>query len=191
MSKMLIITAPSGAGKTTIVRHLLKTFPELSFSVSATTRAKRPHEVDGVDYHFITKNDFVNKMHNSEFAEWEEVYPNMFYGTLHHEIDRVWQADKHIIFDIEVKGATNLKRAYPDRSLVVFVKPPDEETLFRRLRERNTEDATSLTKRIARMAEELTYEDKFDCVLVNDDLATALAEAEQITRDFLHPQATD
>lgn len=191
MSKMLIITAPSGAGKTTIVRHLLKTFPELSFSVSATTRAKRPHEVDGIDYHFITKDDFVNKMHRSDFAEWEEVYPNMFYGTLHSEIDRVWQADKHIIFDIEVKGATNLKRAYPDRSLVIFVKPPDEETLFRRLRERNTEDATSLTKRIARTAEELAYEDKFDCVLVNDDLAIALAEAEQITRDFLHPKATD
>lgn len=186
MSKLLIFTAPSGAGKTTIVRHLLNTFPELSFSISATTRRQRPHEKDGYDYHFISKSDFVNKIAKGDFIEWEEVYTNLYYGTLHSEVDRLWAEGKHIIFDIEVKGATNIKKAYPEESLVVFVKPPNEEVLFSRLRERNTESAESLVKRIARAAEELAYENTFDYVLLNDDLATALAEAEQVTRDFLN-----
>jgi guanylate kinase len=183
---MLIFTAPSGAGKTTIVRHLLDTFPELSFSISATTRRRRPHELDGYDYHFITKDDFVKKIDTGGFVEWEEVYENLYYGTLHSEVDRLWDAGRHIIFDIEVKGATNIKKAYPEESLVVFVKPPNEEVLFSRLRERNTESADSLAKRIARAAEELTYENNFDYVLLNDDLDTALAEAEQVTRNFLN-----
>jgi guanylate kinase len=186
MSKLLIFTAPSGAGKTTIVRHLLATFPELSFSISATTRGQRPHEQDGYDYHFITKEDFLKKIDTGDFVEWQEVYAGLYYGTLHSEVDRLWDAGKHIIFDIEVKGATNIKKAYPEESLVVFVKPPNEEVLFNRLRERNTESEDSLAKRIARAAEELAYENTFDYVLLNDDLATALAEAEQITRDFLH-----
>ena len=182
---MLIFTAPSGAGKTTIVRHLLKTFPELAFSISATTRKMRPHEQDGRDYYFITPEAFQEKIDAEAFVEWEEVYKDLYYGTLHSEIDRLWQAGKHIIFDIEVKGATNIKKAYPDESLVVFVKPPSEEILFNRLRQRQTEDPDSLAKRIARAAEELTYERTFDYVLLNDDLNTALAEAEQVTRDFL------
>ncbi|WP_020538234.1 guanylate kinase [Lewinella cohaerens] len=186
MSKMLIFTAPSGAGKTTIVRHLLNTFPVLSFSVSATTRKQRPHEQDGYDYHFITKNDFIKRIDTGGFVEWEEVYEGLYYGTLHSEVDRLWTAGKHIIFDIEVKGATTIKKAYPEESLVVFVKPPSEEVLFSRLRERNTESPDSLAKRIARAAEELTYENSFDYVLLNDDLDTALAEAEQVTRDFLN-----
>ncbi|WP_367392874.1 guanylate kinase [Lewinella sp. LCG006] len=186
MSKLLIFTAPSGAGKTTIVHHLLETFPELSFSISATTRRQRPHERDGYDYHFITKEEFVKTIDSGGFVEWEEVYENLYYGTLHSEVDRLWAEGKHIIFDIEVKGATNIKKAYPEESLVVFVKPPSEEILFSRLRERNTESAESLAKRIARAAEELAYEHSFDYVLLNDDLATALAEAEQVTRDFLN-----
>ena len=188
---MLIITAPSGAGKTTIVRHLLATFPELAFSVSATTRARRPHEVDGEDYHFISKEAFLDKIRHQAFAEWEEVYEDMYYGTLHEEIERIWQAGKHIVFDIEVKGATNLKRAYPERSLAVFVKPPDRETLFRRLRDRQTEDEAGLAKRIARAEEELAYEDKFDRVLVNDDLPTALTEAVRVTHDFIYPKSAE
>jgi guanylate kinase len=186
MSKLLIFTAPSGAGKTTIVRHLLSQFPELAFSVSATTRNRRAHEVDGHDYYFLTPDDFRQKVAEGAFVEWEEVYEGLCYGTLHSEIDRLWQAGKHIVFDIEVKGATNLKNAYPDATLVVFVKPPDAEALFARLRARNTETEDSLAKRIARAAEELTYENNFDYVLLNDDLAQALAEAEQLTRDFLN-----
>ncbi|PSR14064.1 MAG: guanylate kinase [Bacteroidetes bacterium] len=186
MSKMLIFTAPSGAGKTTIVRHLLRTFPELAFSVSATTRPRRPYERDGYDYYFISPAEFQDKVAAGDFVEWEEVYEGLYYGTLHSEIDRLWAAGKHVIFDIEVKGARNLKNAYPAESLVVFVKPPSPEILFERLRARQTEDEESLAKRIARAAVELTYEQSFDRVLLNDDLAQALAEAEAITRDFLN-----
>lgn len=185
MSKMLIFTAPSGAGKTTIVQHLLDKFPELAFSISATTRSMRSHEKDGHDYYFISPEEFQQRVAEDAFVEWEEVYEGLCYGTLHREIDRLWKAGKHIIFDIEVKGATNIKKAYPDESLVVFVKPPSEEILFERLRRRQTEDPDSLAKRIARAAEELTYESTFDYVLLNDDLPTALAEAEQVVRDFL------
>jgi len=185
MSKMLIFTAPSGAGKTTIVRHLLGKFPELAFSVSASTRHKRTHEVDGHDYYFISAEEFEQKIEEGAFVEWEEVYRGLKYGTLHSEIDRLWKKGKHIVFDIDVKGATNIKKAYPKESLAVFVKPPSPAILFQRLRDRNTEDEASLATRIARVTEELTYEPTFDYVLLNDDLDTALAEAEQLTRDFL------
>ena len=186
MSKMLIFTAPSGAGKTTIVRHLLKKFPELAFSVSASTRQKRAHEVDGHDYYFISAEDFEQKIQQNHFVEWEEVYRGLRYGTLHSEIDRLWQKGKHIIFDIDVKGATNIKKAYPKEAMVVFVKPPSPEILFKRLRDRNTEDEKSLATRIARATEELNYESTFDYVLLNDDLSIALAEAEEVTRIFLN-----
>jgi guanylate kinase len=185
MAKLLIFTAPSGAGKTTIVRHLLEQFPQLAFSISATTRPQRPHEQDGKDYYFISPEEFRVKQGNGDFVEWEEVYEGLYYGTLHSEINRLWSLGKHIVFDIEVKGATNLKKAYPDESLAVFVKPPSPEILFERLRGRKTEDDESLRKRIARAAEELTYEETFDKVLLNDDLEEALAEAEEIVRAFL------
>lgn len=193
MSKMLIFTAPSGAGKTTIVRHLLKKFPELAFSVSASTRNKRSHEIDGHDYYFISDEDFEQKVQGDKFVEWEEVYRGLRYGTLHSEIDRLWNNGKHIVFDIDVKGATNIKKAYPKESMAVFVKPPSAEILFKRLRDRNTEDEESLRIRLARVTEELTYESTFDYVLLNDQLDVALAEAEKLTRDFLgidhHSQA--
>lgn len=193
MSKMLIFTAPSGAGKTTIVRHLLKKFPELAFSVSASTRNKRSHEIDGHDYYFISDEDFEQKVQDDKFVEWEEVYRGLRYGTLHSEIDRLWNNGKHIVFDIDVKGATNIKKAYPKESMAVFVKPPSAEILFKRLRDRNTEDEESLRIRLARVTEELTYESTFDYVLLNDQLDVALAEAEKLTRDFLgidhHSQA--
>lgn len=185
MAKLLIFTAPSGAGKTTIVHHLLDKFPQLAFSVSATTRKQRPHEQDGKDYYFISPEAFRVKQGNGDFVEWEEVYDDLYYGTLHSEINRLWSLGKHIVFDIEVKGATNLKKAYPKESLAVFVKPPSPEILFERLRGRKTEDEDSLRKRIARAAEELTYEDSFDKVLLNDDLDQAFADAEEMVRAFL------
>jgi guanylate kinase len=183
---MIIFTAPSGAGKTTIVRHLLNTFPEqLAFSVSATTRPRRPHEVDGKDYHFLSVEEFKARVAAGDFVEWEEVYEGVFYGTLHSEIQRSWAAGRHLLFDIDVKGALNLKKAYPKESLAIFVKPPTPAILFERLRKRQTEDDDSLRKRITRAAEELTYEQSFDWVLTNDDLLTALLEAESLTQRFI------
>ena len=183
--KLIIFTAPSGAGKTTIVRHLIEHFDELAFSVSATNRERRPKEKHGRDYYFISTEEFEEKVRNDEFMEWEEVYDGQYYGTLKSEIERIWALDKTIIFDIEVKGATNIKAAYPDNSLAVFIKPPSSEILFKRLRGRKTESAKSLKKRIARAAKELKYENKFDVVLVNDILEVSLAEAEQIVRKFI------
>ncbi len=183
--KLLIFTAPSGAGKTTIVRHLLDRFPQLAFSVSATTRPPRVGEVDGRDYHFLTPAEFARRVAAGEFVEYEEVYPGRFYGTLHSEVHRSWAADKCVVFDIEVKGATTIKRHYPQDSLAVFVAPPDEETLFQRLRDRSTEDADSLRVRIARAGEELAYRERFDRILVNDDLPRALREAEGLADSFL------
>lgn len=185
MKKMLIVTAPSGAGKTTIVRHLLKTFENLSFSVSATTRQPREGEVDKKDYYFLTLRKFNNRIKKEAFAEWEEVYPGKFYGTLKSEIEKKWRKKKNVVFDIEVKGATNLKKLYGDRALAVFIKPPSLEELIRRLENRDTENKKTLAERIARAKEELTYENNFDKVLINDQLDVALKEAEQMVRDFM------
>ncbi len=183
--KLLILTAPSGAGKTTIVRHLLGKYGELAFSVSATTRPPRPGEEDGVDYYFLSQEEFARRVKEGAFVEYEEVYPGRFYGTLHSEVHRIWEAGRTVVFDIEVKGATNIKKHYPNDSLAIFVAPPTREVLFQRLRDRSTEDEESLRVRIARAGEELAYANSFDRVLVNDDLPTALAEAELVTRDFL------
>ena len=183
--KLLIFTAPSGAGKTTIVRHLLQSFGELAFSVSATTRPPRPGEEHGRDYYFLSREEFARLVGEGAFVEYEEVYPGRFYGTLHSEVHRIWEAGRTVVFDIEVKGATNIKRHYPAGSLAVFVSPPDREVLFQRLRDRSTEDEESLRVRIERAGEELAYANSFDRVLVNDDLPTALAEAEVLTREFL------
>ncbi|MCP9235679.1 guanylate kinase [Lewinella sp. JB7] len=183
--KLLIFTAPSGAGKTTLVRHLLQKFGQLAFSVSATTRPPRPGEEDGVDYHFLSLEEFRRRVAEGAFVEYEEVYPGRFYGTLHSEIERIRAAGRTVVFDIEVKGATNIKKHYPEDSLAVFVAPPSREVLFQRLRDRSTEDAESLRVRIARAAEELEYCHRFDRVLVNDELPAALAEAELIAREFL------
>ena len=185
MKKMLIVTAPSGAGKTTIVRHLLKTFENLSFSVSATTRPPREGEVDGKDYYFLTLRKFNNRIKKEAFAEWEEVYPGKFYGTLKSEIEKKWRKKKNVVFDIEVIGATNLKKLYGDRALAIFIKPPSLEELIRRLEKRDTENKKTLAERIARAKEELTYENNFDKVLINDQLAVALKEAEQMVIDFM------
>lgn len=183
--KLLIFTAPSGAGKTTIVRHLLNHFGKLAFSVSATNRPMREGEEDGVSYYFLSDEAFRAKIEAGDFVEYEEVYPGRFYGTLHSELHRLWDQDRVIVFDIEVKGATNLKKFYPEQSITVFVNPPSPEILFQRLRDRNTESEAELKVRIARAAEELAYVNTFDRVLTNDDLETALAEAEEIAREIL------
>jgi guanylate kinase len=182
--KMFIFTAPSGAGKTTIVRHLLNTYEFLDFSVSATTRNKRDYEIDGKDYYFLTREEFDKRVEGDEFIEWEEVYEDR-YGTLKSEVERVWEHGKHIVFDIEVKGATNIKNLYGDKCKAIFIKPPSLEILINRLKNRNTESASSLRKRIARVKREMAYQDTFDEVLVNDLLNVALKEAEFFVETFI------
>ena len=185
--KLIVFSAPSGSGKTTIVRHLLKQeVLNLAFSISATSREPRDHEKDGADYYFMSLKEFKQHIKNGDFLEWEEVYRDSFYGTLKSEVERLWAEGKHIIFDIDVKGAMNIKKAYPREALAVFVKPPSLKALEKRLRARRTEDENTLEKRLARAADEMAYENKFDVVLVNDVLDDALAKAELIVRDFIN-----
>ncbi|MEZ5040838.1 MAG: guanylate kinase [Saprospiraceae bacterium] len=184
--KLLIFTAPSGAGKTTIVRHLLTRYPALDFSISATTRARRHYEKEGVDYYFISIATFNSLIEENAFVEWEEVYEGQFYGTLRKELERLWSLGKSIIFDIDVKGALNLKRQFQEDALTIFIKTPSPEILFDRLRKRQTEDMKSLQKRIDKATHELTFEQDFDKVLINDDLKVALREAEQIVEGFIN-----
>jgi len=178
---LIVFTAPSGAGKTTIVRHLLKTYPELlSFSISATTREKRAKEVDGKDYYFLDIDTFKEKISDGEFIEWEEVYDDKYYGTLRSEVDRILAEGKKVVFDIEVNGAENIKEKYDDRCLVVFVKPPSFRELISRLENRKTETADSFKKRVQRIKKELLFENSFDKVLLNDKLEETLKNAEHI-----------
>ncbi len=189
--KMLIFTAPSGAGKTTIVRHLLAKYDDLDFSVSATTREKRPHEKHGKDYYFLSIDEFRAKIKNNEFVEWEEVYNNQYYGTLKSEVTRLWESGKHIVFDIEVKGATNIKEMYEDDCLAVFVRPPSLDVLINRLKKRKTETVASLKKRIQRVKQEMTYQNNFDRIVVNDLLQVTLKEAEFIVENFIYGHILD
>jgi guanylate kinase len=183
--KLIIFTAPSGAGKTTIVKHLLKVRQDISFSISACTRKQRYGEVNGMDYYFYSVSEFMRKIENDEFIEWEEVYENQYYGTLESEVERIWGTGKHVIFDIDVKGAHKIKQKYKDRALTVFVKPPTFEQLKQRLIDRKTEDDASLQRRINRVKEEMTYERLFDVTVINNDLDQALLDAEQFVNDFL------
>ena len=189
MQKLIVFTAPSGAGKTTIVKELLRVFPDLAFSVSATTRQKRESEVHGKDYYFISADEFRDLIAQDAFLEWEEVYENQFYGTLKREVERLWSLGKDVIFDIDVKGAMRIKSAYPDRTLTVFVKPPSEQVLFERLRNRKSETAESLRIRLEKAAYELTFERHFDVVLVNEVLESAVEQAIQIAGEWLHAPA--
>lgn len=183
--KLIIFTAPSGAGKTTIVRHLLDKFAQLAFSVSATSRKKRPREQEGVDYYFLSPEAFQQAIAEEAFAEWEEVYAGQYYGTLKREIERLWMQGKHILFDIDVQGALNLKTLYGDQALTIFVQPPNLQALETRLRDRKTEDEASFQKRIRKAKEEMAYAERCDQILVNDDLADALNQAEQIVLSFI------
>ncbi|NII85956.1 guanylate kinase [Pedobacter riviphilus] len=183
--KLIIFSAPSGAGKTTIVHHLLTKFPELSFSISATTRELRGAETHENDYYFISKEEFLHKVARQEFVEFEEVYNGTFYGTLRSEIERIWNEGKHVIFDIDVEGGLRLKRKYEDDALAIFVQPPSLEVLKERLSGRGTDSPEKLQERFIKAEKELLYADKFDVVLKNFDLNTACAEAEQLVGDFL------
>jgi len=184
--KMVVLTAPSGAGKTTLVRHLLNFYGYLDFSVSATTRAKREYEKHGVDYFFLTEEDFRKKIEEDAFVEWEEVYTGQFYGTLKSELHRIWEDGKAIVFDIDVNGATQLKQKYGESCLTIFVKPPSIDTLVDRLKKRATETEASLAKRIDKVKREIGYENRFDAVIVNDLLEVAKKEAEILVDNFIH-----
>lgn len=183
--KLLIFAAPSGAGKTTIVRHVMSVFPQLGFSVSATTRSRRPHETDGKDYYFLDVPTFKQRVEQGHFVEWEEVYEGVFYGTLRSELIRLSKAGKIATFDVDVVGAIDLKEQFGEDAVTVFVKPPSLEALRQRLVRRNTETPETLAKRLAKATQELAFENKFDVVLVNDVLEDALITAEKLVADFL------
>ena len=185
--KLIIFSAPSGAGKTTIVQHLLKKIPELEFSISATTRKPRGDEEEGKDYYFISKQEFLHRIAKKQFVEFEEVYSGTFYGTLRTEIDRIWSHGKMVIFDIDVEGGLHLKRKYEELALAIFVQPPSLEVLKERLAARGTDSAEKLKERFDKAEKELNYAPQFDIILKNYDLETACKEAEDLVREFINP----
>lgn len=183
--KLIIFSAPSGAGKTTIVHHLLSKFNDLEFSISATTRHPRGDEQQGKDYYFISQTEFLHRIAQKEFVEFEEVYSGTFYGTLRGEIERIWESGKHVIFDIDVIGGLHLKRKYDGKALAIFVQPPSLEVLIERLSGRGTDSEEKLQERYAKAEKELAYEPQFDVILKNHDLAVACEEAEKLVSDFI------
>lgn len=185
IQKCIIVSAPSGAGKTTIVRHLLEEFPELSFSVSATTRPMRHYEVNGQDYHFMSVEDFKIEIQRGGFIEWEEVYPNQFYGTLKSEIEHIWSQGNKVIFDVDVVGGIHLKEFFGDRALSIFVAPPDINALRKRLEGRKTDTPEKVEMRLKKAEQEMDFSPRFDVILLNADLEKALSDAEKIVSAFL------
>ena len=183
--KLIIFSAPSGAGKSTLVKHILELDFKLEFSVSATSRAPRGTEKHGVEYYFLSPEEFRQRIDNKEFIEYEEVYPNCFYGTLRTEIERITANGNNIIFDVDVVGGVNIKKQYPDRSLSLFIAPPGVEELQNRLVQRATDTPEMIEKRVAKAAYEMTFAPQFDKIIVNDDLQTAKAETERLIREFL------
>lgn len=185
--KLVIVAGPSGSGKTTIVRHLLGIYPRLAFSISACSRQKRMGEMDGEDYYFLSVEKFKEKIGKGEFLEWEEVYPGSYYGTLRSEVERLWNAGRDVIFDIDVKGAMNLKKHSPENSLAIFIQPPSLNALEQRLKNRNTESPEFVEQRIKKATEELSYAPQFDTIILNNDLQVAFAEADKLVGAFLNP----
>ena len=185
MNKVLIFSAPSGSGKSTVVNHILSGHKGIEFSVSATSRPPRGEEKDGVEYFFYSADIFRLLVRDDKFVEFEEVYPDRFYGTLKAEVNRIWARGNVIIFDVDVKGGVNLKKYFGDQALSVFIQAPSVEVLRQRLVGRGTDSAEDIEKRVAKAAEEMTYAPQFDKVLINDDLATALAEADAMVDTFL------
>ena len=185
--KLIIFSAPSGAGKTTIVHYLLKKFPQLEFSISATTRHARANERHEQDYYFITKEEFLHRIAKKQFVEFEEVYNGTFYGTLRTEIERIWQKGKIVIFDIDVEGGLHLKRKYKEQALAIFVQPPSLEVLKERLAARRTDSEEKLKERFIKAEKELNYAPDFDLILKNYDLQTACDEAEGLVAKFISP----
>ena len=185
--KLIVFSAPSGSGKTTIVRHLLNQEKfQLEFSISATSREARGNEKDSEDYYFISAKEFKNKIKLDEFLEWEEVYIDNFYGTLKTEVDRIWAKGKHVIFDIDVAGGLRIKKKFPERTLAVFVKPPDINELIIRLKQRGEESPEKIAMRVAKAPTEMATAPQFDTIILNDDLTTALNDAENLVNDFLN-----
>ena len=185
--KLIVFSAPSGSGKTTIVRHLLnqKKF-QLEFSISATSREARANEKDREDYYFISAKEFKNKIKLDELLEWEEVYIDNFYGTLKTEVERIWAKGKHVIFDIDVAGGLRIKKKFPERTLAVFVKPPDINELIIRLKQRGEESPEKIAMRVAKATTEMATAPQFDTIILNDDLKTALDAAENLVKDFIN-----
>ena len=185
-NKVIIFSAPSGAGKSTIVNHILGLHPELEFSISATSRAPRGQEKHGVEYYFFSADEFRQMIAEGKFVEHEEVYPGSFYGTLKSEVDRIWAKGHAIVFDIDVQGGVNLKRIFGEQAFSVFIQAPSVDVLRERLIGRGTDSAEAIEKRVAKAASEMEFAaGKFDHVLVNDDLETAFAEAERINKEFM------
>lgn len=183
-NKVMIFSAPSGAGKSTIVNHLLKSFDIFEFSISATSRKPRGTERDGREYYFLTEEEFRRKIADGELVEYEEVYPGSFYGTLKSEVERIWANGHVILFDVDVKGGVNIKKLYGSQALSVFVQPPSLEIMEQRLRARGTDSEEAVRTRVAKAAEEMTFAPQFDVVLVNDDLAESFGKAEELVRKF-------
>ena len=185
-NKIIIITAPSGAGKTSITKHLMQHFPQLAFSVSAATRQARGSEKDGVDYHFLSMDDFKQKIQRNEFIEWEMVYEGKYYGTLKSELEKIWQQNKIPVLDIDVKGAIHVQQQFPQTSLSLFIEPPSVSELQKRLQSRGTETAESIAARVNKAAYELSFKDHFNKLVVNDNLQKACIEAEMIVFGFIN-----
>ncbi len=184
-NKIIIITAPSGAGKTSITRYLLGKYPQLAFSISAATREARSYEQHGKDYYFLALEDFQQKIQHNEFVEWEMVYEGKYYGTLKKELDRIWGNDQCPLLDIDVKGAIHVQQQYPSTSLSLFIEPPSVDELKRRLQSRGTETEESLQARVNKASYEISFKDHFDHCIINDNLEQACTLAEQRVREFL------
>ncbi len=185
--KLLVFSAPSGSGKTTIVKHLLtQENLNLAFSVSATSRDKRGDEIEGKDYYYISAREFKDKIKADAFLEWEEVYRDNFYGTLNSEVERLWSEGKNVIFDIDVVGGLRIKKKFPNETLSVFVKPPSVDELKRRLKKRKTESEDKINMRVAKASVEMATAPQFDYIITNDHLETALKEAEELAENFVN-----
>lgn len=184
-NQVIIFSAPSGSGKTTLVKHCLELFPQLQFSISATTRAPRGEEQHAKDYYFLTPDEFRTKIAEDAFVEFEEVYTDKYYGTLKSEVERIWDEGKIVIFDVDVVGGVNLKQIFKDQALSIFIAPPNVEALKHRLTQRGTDTAEAIETRLEKAEEELTYQPQFDKTIINDDLATAKLEIENTLNQFI------
>ncbi len=184
--KLIIFSAPSGAGKTTLVKYLMSAMDNLVFSISACSRKRRAGEKDGRDYYFISVKEFKEKIKNDEFVEWEEVYSDYFYGTLRSEVQRIRNSGRHVVFDVDVKGGLNIKKIFGDDALAVFVKPPSVKALKQRLKQRATDDDREIATRLAKAKNELTFADQFDVIIINDDLKKAKKQTLEAVQNFLN-----